>query len=148
MSLDTAIKILIGAVAAFLVGGFAILFIKSNINQAEKIANDTNKQISVFADSQYTKYDGELITGSDVINCIKQFSKYQIFVTVDNGVQETTYIRTTDLKNKSDADIKNAKSKTNLSLYINPNADFLGEVIYDETGTDTIMGLRFVKQSS
>lgn len=99
-----------------------------------------------LVESKFTQYDGQTVTGSDVINAIKSLKGEVVCVIVNNGKQETQYLYnaslTQDLTDDLSAMLKEAKNKQNMNKYINPAATFDGEIIRD-SDTDAITGIRF-----
>lgn len=142
-------KFLIFVAGLLLVFGFIGFVYFTNTTAKEsgnKAVSDIAKLNTQIEESDYTDYDGTIITGAEALNLVKRFSQNEICITIGG----TSYIYTdnslttpmTD-QQLSDA-IKAAKTKTSGS-YINPGSKYLGKVVRDEA-SGAIMGLEFTKQ--
>ncbi len=101
-----------------------------------------------FAAGDKTIYDGALVSGSEVLNVIKKYSKDTIGVYVKTGKSSTYYNSEFDLtsgdyisdnKNTYDLALDNSKD-----TYINPYGNFMGRVVTD--GNNTVTGIEFIQQ--
>lgn len=118
-----------------------VYLVKGKVNDATEVL--TGEADSAI-ESTYTDYDGDTVTGTEVLSAISKFKNDTIFVAVDNGSGTLTYYwRDADL-NANETTLSDAKSKSDLSKYITPSANFLGEVIRDD-GTNAIKGITFTK---
>lgn len=102
-------------------------------------ASDKLTAMSVAVEeSDYTKYDGAVVTGSDVVSAIKYFDTTDdVCVTVVTSKGTNNYIFTgPDLSTPSDLSISNTRDKAS-QYYINPGSKFLGECVRDQDGTIT-----------
>ncbi len=105
-------------------------------------------QISTTMDeSDYTKYDGAIVTGTEVVAAIKYFDQAEVCISVNNGHTTTTYVYdSVDLTTRSTNNVSAAQNKINVStVYINPNSKYLGKVVRDAADPThgTIVGLEF-----
>lgn len=102
-------------------------------------ANDRLADMTIAAEeSDYTKYDGAIVSGSDVVSAIKYFDGVaDVCVTVTTSKGTYNYIYTgSDLQTRSDLSVANTRNKTS-TYYINPSSKFLGSVVRDSDGTIT-----------
>ena len=114
----------------------------------DKVGTKMSSMSTTMDESQYTEYDGAIVSGTQVISFIKAHSNDEICVTVNNGHSTTNYIySSTDLTDKTGVgNIAQAQNKANLStVYINPNSKYLGAVVRDsvDATNGTIVGVTF-----
>lgn len=150
---DSMIRTIGGVVIALLfIGGlFTVWGFTSGF--FDKAGNKMSQVSTTMDESQYTEYDGAIVSGTQVVSFIKAHANDEICVTVNNGHSTTTYIySSTDLTSKSGVGaVAAAQNKANLStVYINPNSKYLGEVVRDsvDATNGTIVGLNFTIQTS
>lgn len=98
-----------------------------------------NRLSGQMSESIYTQYEGVEVSGSEVINIIKQFDKDDVVVEVVIGSATADYGGSSGTGTLSDA---TDRSSTN---YINPNSMFLGSIERSDD-TDAIQKLVFTKQ--
>ncbi len=100
-------------------------------------ANETVANMATsIAEDQYTKYDGAIVSGSEVVSAIKYFdgiSDVCVTVTTSRGTNNFIYTGP-DLQTKSDLAVGNTRDKRS-TCYINPSSKFLGKVVRDADGT-------------
>lgn len=138
----------IALVMACILGATAITSSRSSMETQSQAQKDIDVQNQTMLESKFTKYDATEITGSQVINVIKQYEQTdseKICIEVDNKKSVNDYVYTADLSAKSDRKAVDAKDKGDLTNYINPTSMFLGEVVRDED-TGTIVMIKFTKQ--
>lgn len=97
-----------------------------------------NRLSGQMSESIYTQYEGVEVSGSEVINIIKQFDKDDVVVEVVIGSA------TADYGGTSTGTISDATDRSS-SNYINPNSMFLGSIVRS-ADTDAIQKLVFTKQ--
>ena len=117
----------------------------------DKAAEKIDKQNVTLDESQYTDYDGAVVSGTQVVSFIKVHANDEICVPVNNGHTTTNYIySSTDLTDKTGVGaIAEAQNKANLStVYINPNSKYVGKIIRDsvDATNGTIVGMDFTIQ--
>lgn len=133
-----ALTIIGVAVAALILVGILLTAVYRSRDFSET-ANDKLANMTVAAEeSDYTKYDGAIVSGSDVVSAIKYFDGVaDVCVTVTTSKGSYNYIYTgPDLQTRSDLSVANARNKTS-EYYINPGSKFLGSVVRDSDGTIT-----------
>lgn len=118
-------------------------------NKATNIADKGTKKMDNMEiqldESDYTKYDGAIVSGSDVIAAIKYFQNSDpICITVVARGTYSYLYTDTSLQTESTENIAYATQR-NDDHYINPNGKFLGEVIRDSSD-NSIVGLTFTIQ--
>lgn len=123
----------IAGIVVITLGLISILFI--GLNKATGFADKMFAKMDAMSvtvdESDFTKYDGTLVSGADVIAAIKYFQNGMEPICIE--VMGKTYIYTDEtLQTPSDENINNA-SRKGAEGYINPNAKFLGEVSRDAT---------------
>ncbi len=110
-----------------------------------------------LAESEYSMYDNETVTGADVISCIKKFrEKSDVFaVKVSTKKGSITYLNSANLsgetvtlglsydKSRIEADIKEARTESSES-YINPVASFDASLKKDSNGV--ISAVEFIQR--
>lgn len=130
---------IIGAAVAALVLVSVLLALVYRARAFSEVTGDKVNNMTVAAEeSDYTKYDGAIVTGSDVVSAIKYFEGMgEVCITVTTSKGTHSYIYTgPDLQTKSDISVSNTRKKTS-EYYINPSSKFLGSVVRDADGTIT-----------
>lgn len=148
---NKAIEILIGIVLVCALGGLAFWIWNIFSGKTKDTVNDMVGEITVWQETEFTQFEGEVVKGSAVLNEISTIysADKNVYVTVKTTSDTTgkTYCYSTSLvKNTSAAQstlITNAKDKTKPEC-ISPNGDFLGEII--RNGNGDIIGLIFTQQ--
>lgn len=124
---------------------FAVTAWNSSKEAGSSALKDTNKVVTMANESKYTTYDGESVTGSEVINFIKQNEGGDVQIEVINGSGSAVYVCGEDLIAFSTTEeaelIKKAKTKTD-PAYIHPNRMYYGTVVRDEN-TSAILKVIF-----
>ena len=119
--------------------------------EAQATASTGTSQIgkinSEFAENDKTMYDGVKVSGSEVINAIRKFEDDKMGISVVTNTGQTFYgyafnIDTGDLTIKNTNEYTDAISENDAS-YINPYADFKGEVV--RNANDVITGIVFTQ---
>lgn len=140
---SNAIKIAVGLVVTLLLISFIVVAVTS----ALKIGNNAMSQVSTTAsnmtEQKYTQYDGDLVTGDQVIGIVKSFAQDHISIIVDGS--GTYNWSEGDLQSPASDKIASAQIKGD-SHYISPTAYYTGEIIRDEA-TDAIIALKFTRMS-
>lgn len=140
-ALNIVVSIIIGlSIITFVIGAVAIALKVGN-----KGLSKTTEISSNLDESSYTQYDGEIVTGDQVVGIIKTLANDTICVAVSNGNSTTNYIYNPDLQSKATAKIADAQMTSKLATYINPTSKFLGAVVRD-TNTQAITQLTFTIQ--
>lgn len=117
-------------------------------------AGQISKLNAEFNESDKVMYEGLRVSGSEVVNVINKFSNHSMAVLVETNKSRNFYHYILEesrdesgelapmLGAKSNLDIKTAQSPEN-SGYINPNAQFLGDVVRDVN--HVIIGIIFTQ---
>ncbi len=142
-SLSEGLRTVFAIVLTCLVIGFIFVVWNSVKESGNTALTDTNAMVTQMDEAKYTQYDAAVITGSEVINIIRQHATDDIYVGVNNGGGMINYIHSDGTLSGAGADLGNARDKTN-AAYISPNAKFTGAVIRDTT-TNAILGLEFIR---
>lgn len=142
-SLGDGLRTVFAVVLSCLVIGFVFVVWSSVKESGNTAVSDSNSMVTQMEEAKYTQYDATTITGSEVINVIRQHSTDEIYIGVNNGAGMVNYIYSDSSLSAPGADLVNAKDKTN-AAYISPNGKFIGKVIRSTT-TDAILGLEFTK---
>ncbi|MBR5360875.1 MAG: hypothetical protein IK123_08305 [Lachnospiraceae bacterium] len=142
-SLSEGLRTVFAIVLSCLVIGFIFVVWNSVKESGNTALTDTNAMVTQMDEAKYTQYDAAVITGSEVINIIRQHATDDIYVGVNNGGGMVNYIHSDATLAAAGADLGNARDKTN-AAYISPNAKFTGAVIRDNT-TNAILGLEFTR---
>lgn len=108
-------------------------------------AGQISKLNAEFNESDKVMYDGLNVSGSEVVNVINKFKNGDIAIQVNTKKCSTYYVNVLDdkqtgINGSSSASIKTAQNSLS-SVYINPNAQFLGSIIRDVN--NTIIGIIF-----
>lgn len=142
-SLSEGLRTVFAMVLACLVIGFVFMVWSSVKESGNTALTDTNSMVTQMEEAKYTQYDAAVITGSEVINVIKQHAGEEIYVGVNVGSGMVNYIHSDQSLAAAGADLSLARDKTS-ATYISPNARFTGKVIRN-TATDAILGIEFTK---
>lgn len=142
-SLSEGLRTVFAIVLACLVIGFVFIVWNSVKESGNTALTDTNSMVTQMDEAKYTQYDGAIITGSEVINVIKQHSNDDIYVGVDVGAGLVNYVHSDATLSAPGADVSLTRQKTS-PTYISPNAKFTGKIVR-ETTTDAILGVEFTK---
>lgn len=140
-----ALKLAAGIIITCLL--ISLVFVIYNLasNTSESAMGKIEGMNSEMLESEYTKYEGNNISGTSVLNAIKTFKNDVICITVNNGNAVTEYIYDSSLSTKITSPTHiDAGDKTQRQYYINPSSTFVGEVIRDNTGG--ISGITFTIQ--
>lgn len=140
-SLSEGLRTVFAIVLACLVIGFVFMVWSSVKESGNTALTDTNSMVTQMDESKYTQYDGAIVTGSEVINVIKQHAMDDIYVSVDNGAGAVNYIYADRTLTGDGADLNLARQKTS-PQYISPNRKFLGQIDRD-ADTNAILGIIF-----
>ena len=95
---------------------------------ADQVFGKMDGMTQTIDESDYTKYEGAIVTGSEVIAAIKYFQASTEPICVECMGQ--VYVYQEDLTTLSTANIANATRKGQTG-YINPNAKFVGTLTRD-----------------
>lgn len=141
---DLIVKVLFifaGIVGALLIIGAVLMQVNNGVSSIESSGQKMTSLSTQLDESDYTKYDGVIVLGSDVRNFIKsQMSQdSEICISVVTSKGTTNYIYTDGtLQTESTAKIASTTSKKS-SAYINPTGSFLGAITRNETGAITLI---------
>lgn len=142
-SLSEGLRTVFAIVLACLVIGFVFMVWNSVKESGNTALTDTNSMVTQMDEAKYTQYDAAIVTGSEVINVIKQHSGDDIYIGVNVGAGFVNYIHSDQSLSAAGADLTAARDKTS-PTYISPNARFTGAIVRDAT-TDAILGIEFTK---
>lgn len=140
-NLETILSVLAVACLTMLIIGKIFNFWNIGSDFMDKAEKKATNMATSFDEADYTKYDGVVVTGSDVKSFIKNQidQEAEICIEVITPKGSTTYLYTdATLATKSTANIASTASKKN-AAYINPTAYFLGACTRDATKAITYM---------
>jgi hypothetical protein len=132
-------------------------------NKGKAVAEIGGGQLDTVSEqlamSKYNSFDNEIISGSMVINTIKEYKNEgeEFIISVSTSYPSTTqYISTGTItsnivsgtltakaRTANDTDIQNLNDDTS-STYVNPHAEFMAQLIYDNN--DVVKGIVVVQQ--
>lgn len=148
---NRTILIIAGIAIVLLVITFGYGIVKFAISKGNTLTNKISENIDSVLESNLTQYDGEQISGSNVLNVIKNLESgsddvYVKVITLANS--GGTFYVCDSSNNRIDTAqertlLKNARTKTN-NNYITPSAYFEGEVI--RNANNAIVGIVFTQQ--
>lgn len=145
LQIDQMILVAIGIVIVLLFGAWAF----NNWGQISSMLNGADTKMAAMSvqmdESQFTQYDGAIISGAQVVAALKGFANEDICITVNNGRGgDISYIYADEtLSSPSTNAIALTRDKTN-PAYINSNSKYLGAI--HREGSDpngAIVGLYF-----
>lgn len=112
-------------------------------------AGQITKLNAEFNESDKIIYDGLEVSGSEVVNVINKFKNEEVGVIVSTKKSTAHYIYALSFSNNIAALGSNISTSTKetqnvtSATYINPNAQFVGEVLRDTN--NAIVGIRFIQ---
>lgn len=135
-----------GTIITCIVIGLGFYIAREARDTAAGGAGQISKLNAEFNESDKVMYDGLEVSGSEVINVINKFKNSNIGIRVATKKTTVSYIHLLNdnqtLGGSSNASVKDAQKSENQN-YINPNAQFFGEVIRDLN--NTIIGIIFTQ---
>lgn len=150
-SSNKVITIIASIAIVLLIVMFGFGIVTFAINKGNNLTNEISENIDTMMETEYTMYDGEIVSGSNVTNLISNtFSgsdNVYILVKTKANPSGVYYVCGTDGERlESDVErtlVRNSKTKTN-DNYIVPTGKFYGEVIRNENGA--IIGIVFTQE--
>lgn len=151
-SINKVMFLAAGVVIALMIIGVIFAMGNKFKDAAEKAGDKGESMLLDMLESDITVYDGNEVSGSEVLNAISKFKneEFSVWVCTKGNAAGTYYGYnltanggTYELGSASSAKIADAKKVTN-SVYINPTAKFLGEVLLNANGAK--IGVKFVQQ--
>lgn len=150
--MDNSLKGLIlaaGTIITCIVIGLGFYIAREARDTAAGGAGQISKLNAEFNESDKVMYDALEVSGSEVVNVVNKFKNDDIGIKVSTMKKITYYINNlqnddTALGDSSSASIKDAQ-KSSHSSFINPNAQFVGEILRDVN--QTIIGIAFQQMS-
>lgn len=115
----------------------AIVLLMKGVDLSNKYKDKIAQEDEKITESAYTKYNGIIVSGADVINAIRN-NKNSVKVEVARIIEEDGEVQE---KAEYDASFVNLPQNDN---YINPNAQFYGEIERNKNGA--ISNLVFTQQ--
>lgn len=151
MSANKVLMIIAEIAAVMLVIVFGFFAVKFAIDKGKGIVNEAGETIDTTLETKYTMYDGEIISGSNVVNVISTtFSSSDnvyILVKTKENPSGVYYVCDSDCERlDSDAErtlVRNSKTKTSAN-YITPTGKFYGEVMRNDN--EAIVGIVFTQE--
>ena len=139
-------KIVVFAMSAFMLLIFAGLYFGLG-NKGKNSAVDTMQKLDDYLSPsdniQYALYDGTSVSGSEVIDLIKNIKDDGVSIIVTNGSgNEKTYTYATVTASGS-SDVKNITDKSVTASYINSFANFKSSIVRDEN--DAVSAIKFTQ---
>lgn len=153
-SSNKVLFIIVGIVAVLLVISFGFLVVRSALAKGNNLTNAVNDKMDNVLESTYTQWEGETISGTQVLNVINEtYTSTEpiciIVITNSDPAPGKTYCcdNTTNLTKLGSAAqatlVSNAKSKAN-AAYITPTGKFVGTV--QRNANQTIVSVTFTQQ--
>lgn len=148
---NPVLKFIAGIVLVLVIIGCIAGIVIFAVSKANTLTDDVNEQMDKIMETKYTQYDGEVISGSNLLNVIKtSYSDTEpIFIQVKtlsntSGVYYVCDSTATPLDEATERNlIKAAKTKSD-NNYIAPTGKFYGEVQRNKNGG--IIGIVFTQQ--
>ena len=153
--MDNSLKGLLlaaGVIITCVVVGLGFYISREAKNTSASGASQITSMNSEYQDVAKTMYDGLTISGREVLSVLEKFEgeleNGTFLVTVHTGkTQEKKSAGIVyggpDSKEALESAMENARDRSE-DAYVNPNANFLGEITYDQN--DVINGLVFTQQ--
>lgn len=149
---NPVLKLIAGISIVLVVIGVIVGIVMFATNKANTLTDEIAKTTDSLLETKYTQYDGNTITGANLLNLIKTtYSEGdEIYILVKNNSNKTGvyYCCKADLapltSNEQSTAVKNAQTKSNTGCYITPSGKFGGAVIKD--ANDSIIGLVFTQE--
>lgn len=150
--MDNSLKGLIlaaGTIITCIVIGLGFYIAREARDTAAGGAGQISKLNAEFNESDKVMYDALEVSGSEVVNVVNKFKNDDVGIKVCTKKKTTYYVNylnddDTSIIGSSSASIKDAQ-KSSSSTFINPNAQFVGEILRDVN--QTIIGIAFSQMS-
>lgn len=136
--MDHSLKVLTMAAGIFVTCvmiSFSLLVMREGKELGNHFLRELREEERLYGENKWTRYDGIIVSGAEVINAIRRFQK-ELRVVVNNRMIENTY-------NKHNLFQLYANSSSSIS-YIEPFDDYIGRVTRDINGE--VEGIWFVKR--
>lgn len=151
MGAQKVLMIIAEIAAVILIIVFGFFAVKYAIDKGRNIVNEAGENIDSTLETKYTMYDGEIISGSNVVNVISTtFSgsdNIYILVKTKENPTGVYYVCSADCERLEHDEertlVRNSKTKTNAN-YITPTGKFYGEV--QRNDNDAIVGIVFTQE--
>lgn len=133
------IRMLIGLVVLLLVAGFVFVVYRTGKAGASTQVDNVNKLNTTMSESRYTDYEGETITGSEVLSILKNYANDEVRLDVDG-----TSFNYTDNTLTTKATTEAAKaSRRDSGYYISPSARYDVTIERADDGTNEVRAMVF-----
>lgn len=156
-TVTNAIYIGAGVLLSIVVITMGVFLARSGRNVSAAFSDRMASMNTSIEENSILKYDGEIVTGSDVVNFIRR-NKNELKITVykmTSMVADTVHLTTGFCTQSYDYQTVNfinlpkyatddSASNADQNIYINPNGKFLGSIV--RNGNDVITEVVFVQQ--
>ena len=162
---SATLKFAIGLVITMIVIAVVVVAFSFARSHANSAITSMSRDTSQIEESRYTQYDGQVVTGAEVLNIISKFEADDIYIGVqvspvttdtstltDQSKGTTTYILTNNdgsgVKNDTaaEADLMRRAKNNGDATYINPSSQFYG-IINRNPETNAIIGISFFRMN-
>lgn len=136
--MENSLKVLTMAAGIFItcvVISFSLLALREGKRLGSHFLNELREEERLYGESKWTRYEGALVSGAEVINAVRRFQK-DIMIGVDNRMRENIYTKY-NLFRLSD-------NVSHSAFYIEPFDDYVGSITRD--GNGRIEGIWFLKR--
>lgn len=147
-SIRDFIKITVTVVVTLGIAALIFVGLRKTQGFTDKMYNKMDNMSVSMEESDYTKYDGAIVTGADVIAAVKYFqSGDPLCITVATSGGNVVFgytdetLQTPVSDDQGAANLANCQRKGSVN-YINPSAKYQGKVERNETD-NTIWGITF-----
>lgn len=148
---NPVLKLIASIVIVLLIIATIVGIVMFAISKANSLTDSVNEEVDKVLEAKYTQYDGEVISGSNLLNVIKttysDTEPVYIQVKTISNTSGVYYVCDSSAKPLDDATernlIKDARTKSN-NNYIAPTGKFYGEVQKNANGA--IIGIVFTQQ--
>ena len=145
---STAKKYIMGVLGLILALG--VCFTAVSIYKKADTATDNGMDqydilLSQYGDSMYARYDGGSASGDEILSLLENMrAEDGVSITVINGSSTSTVYSYTTLNASGSTQLKDAKTRSKTTTFINPNANFTSSVTKDANGV--ISGITFTQK--
>ncbi|WP_105617915.1 hypothetical protein [Vallitalea okinawensis] len=147
--MENAIKALIigsSVIITLVIITFGFLILRQGQDLVKHSSNEISEMSNDLLESKFTIYDGSIISGSTVVNVVRDFKDEYIGVYIDTNKSAGKwyiYDASGDSLTNITWDMNDLIDETD-DDYVNPSGNFLGNIKRDSNGV--IIGIEFTQQ--
>lgn len=135
----------IGAITLLVFAGLVFGLTNKGKNSSTNTMQQLDSYLAPYDNIQYALYDDSTVSGSEVMELIKNIKDDGISIVVTNGSGNTKTYTYVSVTASGSVDVKNIKDKAVTASYINPSASFESSIVRDANDTVTAIEFKQIK---